>query len=80
MTARDNPDILGRVSTMLGDEGVGIESILAREQDGASSSTISVIVWTRFATQDALHSALRRISALSEISGSPRLIWIEEVA
>jgi len=78
MTARDNPGILGLISTTLGDEGVGIDSVLVREQGGASSNTLSVIVWTRVARQDALQSALHRISALPEISGSPRLIRIEE--
>jgi len=78
MTARDNPGILGLISTTLGDEGVAIESILAREQAGTAASTLTVIVLTRIATEEALHSALHRISALSEISGSPRLIRIEE--
>ena len=78
MTARDNPGILGVISTTLGDEGVGIDSILAREQAGTAASTLTVIVLTRIATEEALQSALHRISALSEISGSPRLIRIEE--
>jgi homoserine dehydrogenase len=78
MTARDNPGILGLISTALGDEGVGIDSILTRVQGGPSSSTISVIVWTRVATEEALRAALHRISSLPEISGSPRMIRIEE--
>ena len=78
MTARDHPVILGLISTTLGDEGVGVDSILVREQGGVSSNTISVIVWTRVARHVALQSALHRISALPEISGSPRLIRIEE--
>ena len=78
MTARDSPGILGLISTTLGDEGVGLESILSREQGGGSGTSITVIVLTRIATEEALQRAVQRISALSEISGSPRLIRIEE--
>jgi len=78
MTARDSPGILGLISTTLGDEGVGLESILSRVQGGGSGTLITVIVLTRIATEEALARAVQRISALSEISGSPRLIRIEE--
>ena len=78
MTARDSPGILGLISTTLGDEGVALESILSREQSGGSGTSISVIVLTRVATEEALARAVHRISALTEISGSPRLIRIEE--
>lgn len=78
MTARDSPGILGLISTTLGDEGVGLESILSREQGGGSGTSITVIVLTRIATEEVLQRAVQRISALSEISGSPRLIRIEE--
>jgi len=78
MTARDSPGILGLISTALGDEGVGLESILSREQGRGSGTSITVIVLTRIATEEALQRAVQRISALSEISGSPRLIRIEE--
>ena len=78
MTARDHSGIFGLISSALGEEGVGLESILAREQAGLSTGLISVIALTRVATEQALRRALERISSLSDISGSPRLIRIEE--
>ena len=78
LTARDHPGILGLISSALGEEGVGLESILAREQAGLSTGLISVIALTRVATEQALRRALEQISSLSDISGSPRLIRIEE--
>ncbi len=78
MTARDHSGILGLISSALGEEGVGLESIVAREQAGLSTGLISVIALTRVATEQALRRALEQISSLSDISGSPRLIRIEE--
>jgi homoserine dehydrogenase len=78
MTARDQPGIVGVVTSALGDQGVGVDSVIARDQPGASSGLVSVIVLTHVTTEEALQRALDRISALPEISGSPRLIRIEE--
>lgn len=79
ITAQDHPGVLGPIAAAFGEEGVGLDSIIARDQAGATAGLISVIVWTRVATEGALRRALDRIASLPETSGLPRRIHIEEV-
>lgn len=78
LTARDEPAVPGLIVTALGDEGIGLDSVITREQAGTLAGMISMIVLTRETTEAALHRALDRISSLAEITEAPRLIRIEE--
>jgi len=78
MSALDHPGILGLIGGVLGDEGVPLDSIVARKQGGAEADLITVIVMTRVASEQALQSAFERLSSLAEIVGSPCSIRIEE--
>jgi len=78
MTTRDEPTAVASVSSALGDEGIGVESIVARAGEGAAAGSTSVIVLTREASEAALARAVDRIAALSELTEKPRLIRVEE--
>ncbi len=78
MTASDETGVVGRITTALGDEGVGVESIVARPEVGTARGSVSVIAMTREATEAALYRALDRIEALPELSEKPRLIRVVE--
>lgn len=78
MSARDEPGLLDRIKAVLCEEGVGLDSIVAREEDGPSTDRIMLIAMTQVSSQQALERALERVSSLPEIVGSPRSIRIEE--
>ena len=78
VTAHDDPRVLGLIASALGEEGVALDSIVAREQTGTFAGLTSVVVLTRPASEAALSLALERISSHSEITEAPRLIRIEE--
>ncbi len=60
-----------------GSEGVGIASVVQREQ-GGSGGTVPVIVLTHPASEAALAAALAKIEALPDVTEAPRVIRIEE--
>lgn len=80
MTARDEPGVLGQVTSLLGDEGVAIDTAMTRPQGGGANGLVSIIILTRRTREDALQRALEAISALAEITEAPRSMGIEEEA
>ncbi|MAG32098.1 MAG: homoserine dehydrogenase [Deltaproteobacteria bacterium] len=77
LTARDRTGVLSQITGVLGEEGVGIASVVQREQAG-DGGTVPVIVLTHTTTEAALRAALARIASLPDVSESPRVIRIEE--
>ena len=76
-TAKDEAGVLGHITSALGAEGVGIASVVQREQ-GGSGGTVPVIVLTHPASEASLQAALARIEALPDLTEAPRVIRIEE--
>jgi homoserine dehydrogenase len=76
--AQDRPGVLGRITTALGAEGVGIASVVQREQAATAGNAVPVIVLTHPAPQAALARAIERLKALGDLAGDPRVIGIEE--
>ena len=76
-TAKDEPGVLSRITGALGEEGVGIASVVQRET-GTGAATVPVIVLTHLASEAALTAALAKIESLAEVTESPRVIRIEE--
>ena len=77
-TAKDEPGVLSRITGALGEEGVGIASVVQRELGLAGGGTVPVIVLTHSASEAALRAALEKIEALAEVVEAPRVIRIEE--
>ena len=69
--------MLSRITGALGEEGVGIASVVQRET-GTGAATVPVIVLTHVASEAALTAALAKIESLAEVTESPRVIRIEE--
>ena len=78
LTVLDRADVVGQVTGALGDEGVGIASVVQRGQSGGSAGTASLVVLTHSASEAALRAALEKIEALSGVTEAPRVIRIEE--
>ncbi len=77
-TAVDEPGVLGQITGALGEEGVGIASVVQREATAAARGTVPVIVLTHSASEAALRAALGKIAVLAEVVEAPRVIRIEE--
>jgi homoserine dehydrogenase len=76
-SARDEPGVLGQITSALGAEGVGIASVVQREAPG-SGGAVPVIVLTHTTTEAALQSAVAKIAGLEGVTETPRVIRIEE--
>jgi homoserine dehydrogenase len=78
LTAVDRPGVLSLITGALGEEGVGIASVLQRNEEATGKGTVPVVVVTHAASHAALRRALERIEALSEVTEPARFIRIEE--
>lgn len=78
MLAKDQAGVLGRIATALGAEGVGLASVVQREQAATAGGAVPVIVLTHPASHAALTRAVERLKGLGDLAGEPRVIGIEE--
>lgn len=76
-TALDRPGVLSRIAGGLGDEGIGIESVIQKGR-GHATESVPVLVMTHPAREDAVRRALARIDALADVTAPTRLVRIEE--
>lgn len=84
-TALDRSGVLGHLTGVLGENEIGIESILQKgqgeaaqsESDGATGS-VPVCVLTHPTREAAVRSALERIDELPDVTAPTRLLRIEE--
>ncbi len=76
-TALDRPGVLSHVSGVLGEHGIGIESVIqkGRAHEGAS---VPVVMMTHPAQEGAVRRALEAADALPDVTAPTRLIRIEE--
>lgn len=73
--AVDRPGVLSHLAGALGDEGIGIESVI---QKGHGDVSVPVLVMTHPAREDAIRRALARIDRLPDVTAPTRLVRIEE--
>lgn len=78
MLAKDQPGVLGRITTALGAEGVGIASAVQRGQAGAVGAAVPVVVLTHPTRRAGLVRALARLADLGDLVGDARVLEIEE--
>jgi len=76
-TALDRPGVLSRIAGALGDEGIGIESVIQKGR-GHATESVPVLVMTHPAREDAVRRALAKVDALSDVTAPTRLVRIEE--
>lgn len=73
----DEPGALSMLSGALGENGVGIESVLQKGK-GVAEESVPVIVVTHPASEQAIRTALRDIDRWPSVTGATHLIRIEE--
>jgi len=75
---QDRPGALGRITSALGAEGVGIASVVQREEAVTAGGAVPVIVLTHPSSQAGLRRALDRLRELADVVEEPKVIEIEE--
>ncbi|MCP3900822.1 MAG: homoserine dehydrogenase [Desulfobacteraceae bacterium] len=74
--AKDHPGVLSKVSGILGDEGISIESV--HQKGSKSNGTVPVVMVTHMAKEENMLRALNKISKLDSIPEEPFIIRIED--
>jgi homoserine dehydrogenase len=76
-TAVDRPGVLAHLAGVLGENQIGIESVIQKGRAGADGS-VPVLVRTHSAPEAAVRSALELIDELPDVTAATRLIRVEE--
>jgi homoserine dehydrogenase len=76
-TAVDRPGVLSHITGALGEEGIGIESVLQSGR-GDPGESVPVLVFTHPAQEAAVRRALERVDSLPDVTAPTRLIRIED--
>ncbi|HEY5656824.1 MAG TPA: homoserine dehydrogenase [Myxococcota bacterium] len=76
-TAVDRPGVLSHIAGVLGENQIGIESVLQKGR-GSESQSVPVLVMTHPAKEAAVRSALEKIDRLPDVTAPTRMIRIEE--
>jgi homoserine dehydrogenase len=76
-TAVDRPAVLAHIASVLGENEIGIESVLQKGR-AHSAGSVPVLILTHPAREAAIRSALEIIDTLDDVTAPTRLIRIEE--
>lgn len=74
-TAVDRPGVLAHITGVLGENEIGIESVL---QKGRGEGSVPVLLLTHPASEASVRSALDEIDRLPDVTAPTRLIRIDE--
>ncbi len=75
--ATDKPGILGKITSILGKQGIGINSVTQKAHNQAA--TVPVIMLTDYTTEKKLKVALNKIHKLAVIKSKPVAIRMEKL-
>jgi homoserine dehydrogenase len=76
-TALDRPGVLAKITKLLGDDGIGIESVIQKGR-GRGGESVPVVMLTDIAREESIRRALQGIDSLAEVTAPTCLIRIEE--
>ena len=76
-TALDHPGVLAHITGALAEHEISIDSVSQKGRAGREES-VSILMRTHAAREDAVRSALQEIDSLPEVTAHTRLIRIEE--
>jgi homoserine dehydrogenase len=71
----DKPGVLAQVAGILGENGIGISSVIQPEQH--DEADVPLVLMIHDATNAQMHTALTRIGALDCVKKTPRMIRVE---
>ena len=76
LSLRDEPGVLARISSVLGEQGISIESV--RQKEGRADEYVHVIIVTHIAKEQEIARALQRIELLTVVGDAPVRLRIED--
>jgi homoserine dehydrogenase len=76
-TALDRPGVLAKITGVLGDNGIGIESVIQKGR-GAAGESVPVVMLTDVARESSIRRSLALVDALPEVTAPTCLVRIEE--
>ncbi len=75
--ARDNPGVLSKISGILGDNNISIESV--HQKGKMDNGNVPIVMITHKAMEAWVQKALKQINEVDSVLGSPVIIRIEEM-
>ena len=66
VTVKDQPGVIGQVSTVLGRSGISISAI--RQQETDDTQTVPIVITTHLASEGAMQRAIREIDELPSVT------------
>ena len=75
--ARDNPGVLSKISGILGDNNISIESV--HQKGRMDNGNVPIVMITHKAKEAWVQQALKQINEVDSVLGSPVIIRIEEM-
>jgi homoserine dehydrogenase len=75
--AQDEPGVLGRIATLLGQQRISIASVVQRERR-AGGGAVPIVIRTHETRERDLRRALDRVARMPSVRGKPVAIRIEE--
>lgn len=75
--ARDNPGVLSKISGILGDNNISIESV--HQKGRMDNGNVPIVMITHKAREAWVQKALKQINEIDSVLGSPVIIRIEEM-
>jgi homoserine dehydrogenase len=76
--AQDNTGVLARISGILGEEGISIESV--HQKGRKNNGNVPVVMITHIAREKSVQKALYEITKTNVVAGTPVVIRIEELS
>ena len=73
---QDKPGVLSKISGILGNHGISIESMIQRGR-GEESGAVSLIMMCHLASEENIQNALKEIEQLHMVCGKSNLIRVE---
>ncbi len=75
--AQDNPGVLSKISGILGDNKISIESV--HQKGRMDNGNVPIVMITHIAKEAWVQQALKQISSIDSVVGIPVIIRIEEI-
>jgi homoserine dehydrogenase len=79
MTALDEPGVMARIASILGEQGISIEAIQQKEP-GEGDTHVPLVMLTHRVREGQMNQAIARIEALGSVQGAVMRIRMESLA
>ncbi|ETX00919.1 MAG: homoserine dehydrogenase [Candidatus Entotheonella gemina] len=74
----DQPGVLSAIAGILGEQGISIETVIQKGRSADQSDTVSVVMMTHEAKEQAVRRALEAIQTLPRVQGETMRIRVED--